>query len=209
MDLDALKTRINDILEQPVTVMNRTVVCKVPRSRGLLMKLRRNLRLEMAFYLLSVPVMLIEAWRTDERWVSIYLVTCAVLMTLLVPVFVGLARRITRHIHADTTVHQRLKELLDILKTYQRRYLQFNLIMVPVCLVYAMALVIVFPVPGMIDVSTDALQLSGWQVGMIFMVVLVILMTITWFIAKWWIHWLYGRLIFDIERELNEVETTE
>ena len=209
MDLDALKTRINDKLEQPVTVMSRTAVCKVPRSQGLLMRLRRNLWLEMAFYVLSVPIMLIEAWRTEERSLSIYLVTCAVVMTLLTPVFVSLARRITRHVHADATVHESLKELLDIMKTYKRRYLQFNLIMVPMCLVYAIALVIAFPGPEMIDGPTDPIQLSGWQIGMIFTAALIILMISTWFIAKWWIHWLYGRFIFDLERELNEVETKE
>ncbi len=209
MDLDALKTRINDKLEQPVTVMSRTVVCKVPRSRGLLMKLRRNLWMEMAFYLLSVPIMLFEAWRTEERSLSIYLVTCAVVMTLLTPVFVRLARRITLHIHQDHTVHEGLKELLDIMKTYHRRYLQFNLIMVPMCLVYSIALVISFPGPELTDGPADPIQLSGWQIGMIFIGGLVILMTSTWFIAKWWIHWLYGRFICDLEKELNEVETTE
>ena len=209
MDLDALKTRINDKLEQPVTVMNRTVVCKVPRSRGLLLTLRRNLWLEMAFYLLSVPVMLFEAWRTEMRSLSIYLVTCAVIMTLLTPVFVRLARRINRHIRQDHSVHEGLKELLDIMKTYQRRYLQFNLIMVPVCLVYSMALVISFPGPELTDGPADPIQLSGWQVGMIFMAAMVILMATTWYIAKWWIHWLYGRFINDLERELSEVETTE
>ena len=208
MDLDALKTRINDKLEQPVTVMSRTVVCKVPRSRGLLMKLRRNLWLEMAFYLLSVPIMLIESWRTEERSLSIYLLTCSVVMTLLTPVFVRLARRITRHIHEDHSVHEGLKELLDIMKTYQRRYLQFNLIMVPVCLVYAIALVISFPGPELTDGPADPIQLSGWQIGMIFMGGLIILMASTWFIAKWWIHWLYGRFIRDLEKEVRNVEET-
>lgn len=209
MDLDALKSGINSRLEQPVTVMSRTLVCKVPRSRGLLMKLRRNLWIETAFYLLSVPIMLIEAWRTEERSLSIYLITWAVIMTLLAPVFFGLARRITRHIHADVTVHETLKELLDIMKTYQRRYLQFNLIMVPVCLVYAIALVVAFPGLEMIDGPADPVQLSGWQIGLIFITSLIILMASTWFIAKWWIHWLYGRFISDLESVLNEVEITE
>lgn len=209
MELDALKSGINSRLEQPVTIMNRTVVCKVTRSRGLLMKLRRNLWLETAFYLLTVPIMLMEAWTIDERSLSIYLVTCAVVMTLLVPVFVRLARRITRHIHEDHSVHEGLKELLDIMKTYQRRYLQFNLIMVPVCMVYAIALVIAFPGPEMIDGPNDRVQLSGWQIWLLFMGGLAILMASTWFIAKWWIHWLYGRFIQHLERELRDVEGTE
>lgn len=208
MDLDALKTRINDKLEQPVTVMSRTMVCKVPRSRGLLMKLRRNLWLEMAFYLLSVPIMLIEAWRTEERSLSIYLLTCAVVMCLLAPVFAGLARRITRHIHADRSVHEGLKELLDIMKTYQRRYMQFNLIMVPVCLIYAITLVLAFPGEAPGD-DADTIPMAVWQIWLMFVGALLLLMASTWFIAKWWIHWLYGRFIRDLETELRNVEETE
>jgi hypothetical protein len=208
MDLDALKSGINSRLEQPVTVMSRTVVCKVSRSRGLLLRLRRNLWMETALYLLCTPVMLFEAWRTEDSALAIYLVTCAVVMCLLVPVFAGLARRITRHIHADRSVQEGLKELLDIMKTYQRRYLQFNLIMVPVCLIYAIALVLAFPGEAPGDVE-DAIPMAAWQIWLMFVGALLLLMASTWFIAKWWIHWLYGRYIRDLETELRNVEETE
>ena len=208
MDLDALKSGINSRLEQPVTVMSRTVVCKVSRSRGLLLRLRRNLWMETALYLLCTPVMLFEAWRTEDSALAIYLVTCAVVMCLLAPVFAGLARRITRHIHADRSVHEGLKELLDIMKTYQRRYLQFNLIMVPVCLIYAIALVVAFPEEARGD-DADAISMAAWQIWLMFVGALLLLMASTWFIAKWWIHWLYGRYIRELETEVRNVEETE
>ena len=208
MDLDALKSGINSRLEQPVTVMSRTVVCKVSRSRGLLLRLRRNLWLETALYLLCTPVMLFEAWRTEDSALAIYLVTCAVVMCLLAPVFAGLARRITRHIHADRSVQEGLKELLDIMKTYQRRYLQFNLIMVPVCLIYAIALVLAFPGEAPGD-DADAIPMAAWQIWLMFVGSLLLLMASTWFIAKWWIHWLYGRYIRELETEVRNVEETE
>lgn len=203
MDLDALKSGINNRLEQPVTVMSRTVVCKVPRSRGLLIRLRRNLWIETALYLLSIPAMLFEAWRTKDSALSIYLVTCAVLMCLLAPFFARLAGRITRHIYADHSVQEGLNELLDILKTYQRRYLQFNLLMVPVCMIYAIALVVAFPVTDMGDDQADTLLLAAWQIWLIAICLLGILMITTWYLSRWWIHWLYGRFIRDLEAELK------
>jgi hypothetical protein len=208
MDLDALKSGINNRLEQPVTVMSRTVVCKVPRSRGLLIRLRRNLWIETALYLLSIPAILFEAWRTKDSALSIYLVTCAVLMCLLAPVFARLAGRITRHIHADHSVQDGLNELLDIMKTYQRRYLQFNLMMVPVCLIYAIALVLAFPGEAPGD-DAGAIPMAAWQIWLMFVGSLLLLMASTWFIAKWWIHWLYGRYIRDLETEVRNVEETE
>jgi hypothetical protein len=209
MDLDALKSGINSRLEHPVTSRTQMVVCKLPRSKGLLMKLRRNLWLETAFYLIATPIMLFEAWRTELLALSIYLVTFSVVMTMLAPVFARLASRITRHIHADTTVHDGLKELLDIMKTYQRRYLQFNLIMVPIFLVYSIVLMVVFPGSNSIDNSADTLPPPFWFILLIIILGLTLLMVSTWYIAKWWIHWLYGRYIRDLEAELNDMEAAE
>lgn len=164
--------------------------------------------METALYLLCTPVMLFEAWRTEDSALAIYLVTCAVVMCLLAPVFAGLARRITRHIHADRSVQEGLKELLDIMKTYQRRYMLFNLIMVPVCLIYAIALVLAFPGEAPGD-AADAIPMAAWQIWLMFAGSLLLLMASTWFIAKWWIHWLYGRYIRDLETEVRNVEETE
>lgn len=209
MDLDALKFGINNRLEQPVTVMSRTVVCKVPRSRGLLIRLRRNLWIETALYLLCTPFMLFEAWRSENFSMTIYNATFSVVMFLLVPVFARLAGRITRHIHADHSVQEGLNELLDILKTYQRRYLQFNLLMVPVCMIYAVALVIAFPGTDMGNDQADTLRLATWQIWLIFIGLLGILMLTTWYLSRWWIHWLYGRFIRDLEAELKSVDDPE
>jgi hypothetical protein len=209
MDLDALKAGINSRLEQPVTSKPKMVVCKLPRSRGLLMKLRRNLWLETSFYLIATPIMLFEAWRTELLALSIYLVTFSVVMTMLTPVFARLARRITRHIHSDTTVQEGLKELVDIMKTYQRRYLQFNLIMVPFFLIYSIVLGIAFPGSDVGDNTPDNPAPPVWVFLLIVIIGLSLLMVSTWYIAKWWIHWLYGRYIRDLEAELRDVEAEE
>ena len=173
------------------------------------MKLRRNLWLETAIYVIAIPIMLFEAWRAALPALSIYLVTCSVVMTMLAPVFAGLARRITRHIHADTTVHEGLKELLDIMKTYQRRYLQFNLIMVSFCLVYSIVLSIAFPGSDVDGNSADIPGTPVWMILLIFLSSLILLLVSTWYIAKWWIRWLYGRYIEDLENELRDVAASE
>jgi hypothetical protein len=209
MDLDALKSGLNSRLEQPVTSRTQMIVCKLPRSRGLLLKLRRNLWLETMFYLVATPIMLFEAWRTELQALSIYLVTCSVVMTMLAPVFAKLARRITRHIHADTSVQEGLRELLDIMKTYQRRYLQFNLIMVLFCFVYSIVLGIAFPGSDVADNHGDNLPPPVWVFLLIFIIILILLMLSTWYIAKWWIHLFYGRYIRDLEVELRDVEAIE
>ena len=209
MDLEALKSGINSRMEQPVTSRSPLQIRRLPRSRGVLMKLRRNLWLETAMYVLSIPVMVFEAWRIGEMSLSIYLLTCSVIMCVLVPFFFKLARRITRHIQADTTVHEGLKELLDIMKTYKKRYLQFNLIMVPLCLVYAIVLVIAFPGSEAEDLSTDSNRLQGWQLWLVFLGAMSSLMVTTWLLAKWWIHLLYGQYIKNLEQELNEVASKD
>jgi hypothetical protein len=209
MELEALKSGINSRLEQPVTSRSPLVIRRLPRSKGVLMKLRRNLWLETAMYVLSIPVMVFEAWRIEEMSLSIYLLTCSVIMCVLVPFFFKLARRITSHIKADTTVHEGLKELLDIMKTYQKRYLQFNIIMVPLCLVYAIVLVIAFPGSDAEDLSTEANHLQAWKIWLMFLGSLSFLMVTTWLLAKWWIHWLYGQYIKNLEQELNEVASMD
>jgi hypothetical protein len=209
MDLDALKSGLNRRLEQPVTRFSSQLVCKRPRSRGLMIKLRRNLWLETAIYVLSIPVMIFMAWRVGGLALYIYVLTCSVVMCFLVPIFIGLARRITRHLHADTTVHEGLKELLGIMKTYQKRYLQFNLIMAPVCLVYAIALTIAFPGMEMSEAQADPIQIDAWLIWLLILGAVAMFMLSIWYVSKWWIHWLYGRYIRDLEQELSEVESTE
>jgi hypothetical protein len=209
MDLDALKSGLNRRLEQPVTKLSGQMVCKRPRSRGLMIKLRRNLWLETVMYILSIPVMFFMAWRIEELAFYIYVLTCSLVMCFLVPIFAGLARRITRHLHADATVHEGLKELLDIMKTYQRRYLQFNVIMVPICLVYSIVLMVVFPGSNSIDNSADTLPPPFWFILLSIILGLTLLMVSAWYIAKWWIHWLYGRYIRDLEAELQDMEAAE
>jgi NADH:ubiquinone oxidoreductase subunit 6 (subunit J) len=161
------------------------------------------------FYLVATPIMLFEAWRTELLALSIYLVTCSVVMTMLAPVFAKLARRTTRHIHADTSVQEGLRELLDIMKTYQRRYLQFNLIMVLFCFVYSIVLGIAFPGSDVADNHGDNLPPPVWVFLLIFIIILILLMLSTWYIAKWWIHLFYGRYIRDLEVELRDVEAIE
>jgi putative effector of murein hydrolase LrgA (UPF0299 family) len=48
-----------------------------------------------------------------------------------------------------------------------------------------------------------------WVFLLIVIIGLSLLMVSTGYIAKWWIHWLYGRYIRDLEAELRDVEAEE
>jgi accessory gene regulator protein AgrB len=207
MDLDALKPGLNRRLEEEGPVHARSDFRTVTGHRSLLEKLRRNLGIELVLYLLCGIAFLLMAFVEEKKALSIYFGVFSVPMFLFVPVFHLLRQRISAHLHSAASIHASIFELLGVLKAYVRRYLQFNVIMVPVCVITVTFLIARFPHTE--AARTEPLTGDASSRWLLFSLLLIIPTVIGYFISKAYVNWLYGNHIMELEKLLREFDDTQ
>jgi hypothetical protein len=203
MDLDALKIGLNRKLEEAPEGSGIPVMQSSQKSGTLLHKLRRNIRIEMIIYLVSAIGLMIMAFTEKGKVLRIYSGTFSIPLLLMVPVFLALDKTITRHLRNSSPISSSTTELLDILKTYSMRYVQFSTLMSTVCLLTMVFLLKTYPPEG--D-SVNTPLFSSSTSRLLFFLTLFLFTTSCYFISKVYVKWLYGDHIRELEQLLREFQ---
>lgn len=191
MDLDTMKSVINRKLEEHPTGHVRSDFHFNPHTSTLLQKISRNIRWELALYLIFGIAFIIMVFVEKQKPLKIYFGIFSIPMLILVPVFHTLLKRIEILMQTAAPVKDAIAELLYILKLYSRRYQQFNTLMVPVC-----TFTLFFLYENRIDNSSL----------FIFISLTAVITIISHFISKGYVNWLYGNHIRELEKQLKEFD---
>lgn len=199
MDLDSMKSGIIRKLEEHSTGHVKSDFRFNPLASTLLQKISRNIRWELAIYLISGIGFIIMAFLEKREALKIYCSIFSVPILIFVPIYLAFLKRISNLMQTAAPVKEAVAELLNILKSYSHRYQQFSTLMVPVCM-YTM----LFLIEMHEKVSEDLNDF--WSLFMFFTTITVVITIISHFISKAYVNWLYGNHIKELEKQLKEFD---
>lgn len=168
------------------------------QSDGVVAKLRRNARLEMAINYALLPLSLAVAWLAPVLWVRLWGGLLGLIALVCIFYFhrkLGLLRTMNDPA-SDLRAH--LVRLTTGLRSLIQFYYRFTLAMLPLAslLVGVMAL----------TSTTKAITSTKiWVVGMLLMVLCAVIYLPTAHTTKRYLHWLYGQHLDRLEGQLREL----
>lgn len=207
MDLDSMKSGIIRKLEEHSTGHVKSDFRFNPLASTLLQKISRNIRWELAIYLISGIGFIIMAFLEKREALKIYCSIFSVPILIFVPIYLAFLKRIANLMQTAAPVKEAVAELLNILKSYSHRYQQFSTLMVPVCMYTMFFLMEMQPAyPGKASEKVSEDLNDFWSLFMFFTTITVVITIISHFISKAYVNWLYGNHIKELEKQLKEFD---
>ncbi len=211
MELDSLKEQINRRLEDPVGEMPSDVTSRSVRSRSLLLRLRRNIRIELALYLPCLAFVAWQMWGTPHTALRIYDATLLCIALVIMWRMREVIRRIDLHLQAGVSIRDHLAALLGILEANRRKYLILIVVILPFFVIYAVLLFHFFPIQGqdMPAIVADPGQQDPpfWVFLVVWVILTALLMGVMYLIARLYIWWMFGKHIQGLRESLRDLES--
>lgn len=203
MELDELKTGLKSRLEDGMPPASVPALTRIPRSHSPLVRIRRNIRIELALYVICAIGYVILSIQSPDLAFKVYSMSVVIVCLPFLWVLYAFHRRISVILQSADTVRDSISDLLSALKRYRRIYLYLSTLLVPFFVLYMMLLDHLL---GAADGSSDSDAYSDrlfWG----FMVALTALSTLAvYFLNRLYIHWMYGRHIRELEATLADFE---
>jgi hypothetical protein len=211
MELESLKGQINRRLEDPVGELPSEVTSRSVRSRSLLLRLRRNLRIELALYLPCLGYVAWQMWRSTHTAVRIYDATFLCMVLVIMWRIREVIRRIGHHLQAGISIRDHLAALLGILEDNRRKYMILSVFILPFFVIYAVLLFHFFPIHGrdMPAIVADPGQQDPpfWVFLVVWVILTALLMGAMYLISRLYIWWMFGKHIHGLRESLRDLES--
>jgi len=209
MELEDLKTQLNRRLEGPVGTGLPGMDGRPPRSHSPLLRLRRNLWVELGLYVACLCLSVVLALRNNPSTAfQVYWITADVCIIAIMVKLRQAIRRIDDHLRSGPSVRDHLASLLDILQAYSRKYLYLSVGFVPIFVLYAILLEYLFPTPA---AGGGAAASGAVDVPVGVFVAVAVLMTLlltglTYLLARAYIWWMFGKHVRRLRETLDHFD---
>lgn len=176
------------------------------KTHHILDKIRKSIYFEIVSMVVIVFVFFFIAWRTPYQTIRIYFGSFTFLFIPYTWVFVYLLRQTNSLQQQQASIRQQLSDYLCLMEKFQKRYLQFCMALIPVCVVFSFLLS--YQTGEKIPALDKAL--SGWQPSLwgLAAVVVVYLASFTagmYYFTKWYLKKLYGRYTALLQQNLADL----
>ena len=203
MELDELKTGIKSRLEDGMRPATVPTLTRIPRSHSPLVRIRRNIRIELALYLLCAIGYVILSIQSPDLAFKVYSMSVVIVCLPLFWVLYAFHRRISVILQSADTVRDSISELLSALKRYRRIYLYLSTLLVPFFVLYMILLDYLI---GGVDGPSDPDMYSNRLFWGVMIAVTALSTLAVYFLNRLYIHWMYGRHIRELETTLADFD---
>ncbi len=210
MELDELKSLINHKLSTDHTTRSAEDIAALltKRTGSVIDKLKRSLRIEIISCLVVIALFFYLGFAGGYRSLQIYFSVFGVLSFVFLGFIIYLLRRTIQLSATTLPVKSNLQTIVDIIQEFSRRYFQFSMALIPVCLTFSFILGYNEPQPiPEVDRVAKNLFSAKWQVFVFAGVYVIALSVGVYYFTKWYLRKLYGRYIDELKeciRELGE-----
>lgn len=214
MDLDELKYQLNFKLATDHAERSASDIASLlsKKTNSLIGKLKKSLWIEIGFCVLIMLLFFFIGLYSPYLSLQIYFSSFAVIAFLFLVILIYLLRRTTQiSNNTQLPVKTNLKTIVSIIEEFMKRYFQFTMALIPVCMIFSFLLGYNEPkqIPAL-DKEAIGLFSSKWQV-LIFLILYIGLLTVgVYYFTRWYLRKLYGKYIDQLKqciRELSDEET--
>ena len=210
MNLDDLKIQLNKKLEGSqsfeMIVGSATSLHKI-KTTSIASKIKNSLITEIIFGVVFILAFLYVCIITKYSSIRIYFSVFTVVLALFLLLIFYLLKRTNDLTASSLPVIENLKCLHSLLSEFVKRYFQFTMLLIPICLVFSGYLgytdaknnIDSFNIlPDTINTKKQIIILS------IFMVLFFVLM---YFFTKWYLKKLYGNHLLQLKQMIDQLES--
>ena len=209
MNLDELKISLNNKLEgfeNSELVLDTVFLKNSSTTNSILKKITKSLFIEIVLGLFCVVLFSSISFFSGYVGIKIYFGVFSVLIAFITLLLYYLFKRTKELAVATLPVISNLKALHKLLNEFVKRYIQFTMLLVPICLVFSSYL-------GYLDVknSVESYSLFPAYVGskkqLVLLVIIITVFTISvYFFTKWYLKKLYGNHLVDLKKMIEQLE---
>lgn len=213
MDLDELKYQLNFKLATDHAERSASDIASLlsKKTNSLIGKLKKSLWIEIGFCVLIMLLFFIIGLYSPYLSLQIYFSSFAVIAFLFLVILIYLLRRTTQiSNNTQLPVKTNLKTIVSIIEDFMKRYFQFTMALIPVCLIFSFLLGFNEPkqIPELDKVAIGLFS-SKWQV-LLFLVLYIGLLTVgVYYFTKWYLRKLYGKYIDQLKQCIQDLSDEE
>lgn len=210
MNLDDLKIQLNKKLEGSqsfeMVVSGVTSLHKI-KTTSIASKIKNSLITEIIFGIVFILAFLYVCIITKYASIRIYFSVFTVVLGLFLILIAYLLKRTNELTSSSLPVIQNLKTLHSLLTEFVKRYFQFTMLLMPICLVFSGYL-------GYTDAKNniDSFNILPEAIGtkkqlIILSVFMILFFASMYYFTKWYLKKLYGNHLEQLKQMIEQLES--
>lgn len=209
MELDELKGQLNQQLLSGFSNKPENKLAEMMKGKAcsLLCKIKKSILFEITCCIIGIIGFVSISIIYHETAIRVYFGVFGIIFIPFIWVLWYLFKKIVAFENLVLPVKTNLKELIDLLSLFAKRYFQFNMALLPVCFFLAMALGYQQkePIEGMEQMYLKLKGLTHFYSVIIIAYIVITMIALVYF-TKWYIKKLYGKYIQQLQQLLSELK---
>lgn len=211
MELDELKLLLNQKIDDSrglKTPSDIAIVLK-QKTQSIIHKLKKSLWIEIIFslviFLLFGYIGLFSKYTSLQIYFSVFTILCVVFMLVLF----YLIQKINKLSNTNMPIKQNLISIHSIIKEFTKRYFQFTLSLIPICLLFSGYLGYQDAKNGVVinELDTISNKLTSPTKLLVFLVAYMLALSVgVYYFTKWYLKKLYGKYLIQLQDCINELD---
>ncbi len=209
MDLDQFKQQLNEKLSTDHNGRSGEEIAQMlgKKTFSIIEKLKRSIQYEILFGLIGMILFAILAFSTKYQSIRTYFGVAAVFIFLFLFLLNYLLKKTIKLNQVQRPVISNLTNYVLLIEEYMKRYFQFTMAMIPICLFFAGYLGYheKKPIPEL-DKIIDVGQLGFKLVLTISIIYLISFSIGIYYFTKWYLHKIYGKYVLELKNCIKDLQ---
>jgi hypothetical protein len=209
MELDELKTQLkNKLASEHASLADRDIGEMLnKKATSITDNLKRSLRYEIGCSILVLIGFIIFSITTRYQSFRIYFGVFSVVTVVFIVILFYLLRRTSQLSAATLSVKNSLQTMVSLLEEFMKRYFQFTMALIPICVVFAYILGYTEKarIPAVDHFSSSRFDMA-WKVIAFLVIYLAALGVGVYYFTKWYLKKLYGNYVSQLKDCIIELK---
>lgn len=209
MELDELKFELrNKLATDHASKSNADIAALMKKkANSVISKLKRSLWIEIVSCVVCLLAMGYVTLVTPYWSLRIYFGVFTVVTVAFMILLLYLLRRTSTLSGTPMPVKSNLETIAHILEEFVRRYFQFIMALIPICITFAFLLSYQDPVRiPELDKVADQLFSARWQVYAFSVGYIIVLVVGVYYFTKWYLKKFYGKYLTQLNSCISELQ---
>lgn len=209
MDLDQFKQQLNEKLSTDHNGRSGEDIAQMlgKKTFSIIEKLKKSILYEILFGLIGMILFAILAFTTKYHSIRTYFGVSAIFIFVFLFLLIYLLKKTIELNQVQRPVISNLTNYVFLIEEYMKRYFQFTMAMVPICLFFAGYLGYheKKPVPELDKI------IGGGQLGFKLVLTISIIYLISfsigmYYFTKWYLHKIYGKYVLELKKCIKDLQ---
>lgn len=209
MDLDELKIQLNKRLEGnqsfEMVVSNISTLSNI-KTNSVVSKIRKSLLTETIFSLIFVGLFVCVGLLSGNFGIKVYFSFFSLFILIFTGFLFYLLQQTKSLTSSSDSVKENLKKLHLLLSVFVKRYFQFTMLLIPICILFSVYLGYADREYNIDNVILSASTNLEKYIALLILAIIVFSVAM-YFFTKWYLRKLYGNHLSEMKEMIEQLES--